>query len=350
VPERDATVVARMRKVGAVLVGKTNMPALAADIQTNNPVFGRTNNPWDVTRTPGGSSGGAAAAVAAGLSPLDIGSDTGGSLRIPAHYCGIYTLKPTEHRVPMTGHVPELPGVPRGIRHLSTAGPLARSVRDLALSLRILAGPDGTDWEVPPVPVGTRQTARLRSLRFARLRVPGPVPESRAIAAAIDALADTLHEHRSRVIDVAAPIDFSEAYEVHQAIFLAEYEGKATLQEYLAALSRRDRMIGLVESLLSRYDALLCPVAVGPAFPHLEPGGTIDVDGSPVPYVATGLHFTVPFNLTGHPVVLLPLRQPPRALPLGVQVVGRRWSEARLLAIAAEVDSVERGFRTPPGF
>src|SRR6185436_3684447 len=120
--------------------GKTNVPPFLADWQSNNPVFGRTNNPWDLGRTPGGSSGGAAAALAAGLTPLEIGSDFGGSIRIPAHFCGLFGLKTTEHRVSMAGHIPGLPGVPRTNRTRWSIGPLARNVQDLALAYRVIAG------------------------------------------------------------------------------------------------------------------------------------------------------------------------------------------------------------------
>jgi len=130
-PQTDATVVARLRAAGAIILAKTNMPELALDIQSVSPIFGRANNPWDLGRTPGGSTGGGAAAVAAGLSPLEVGSDIGGSIRIPSHFCGLFGFKPTENRVPESGHIPGLPGEPRTVRHMGVFGPLARSVEDL---------------------------------------------------------------------------------------------------------------------------------------------------------------------------------------------------------------------------
>jgi amidase len=162
VPSNDAPVVARLRAAGAIILGKTNLPVLSADYRADNPIFGRTNNPWDLRRTPGGSTGGGAAALAAGLTTLEIGSDLAGSIRIPAHYCGVYGLKPTEHRVPITGHIPEPPGMPRGVRHMQTIGPLARSVDDLTLALRLIVGPDGRQWEVPPVPLDTAPDRPLK--------------------------------------------------------------------------------------------------------------------------------------------------------------------------------------------
>jgi amidase len=138
IPPQDVPLVARLREAGAIVLGKTNLPKGGGDFQTVSPVFGRTNNPWDITRTPGGSSGGGGAAIAAALSPLDLGNDLGGSLRIPAHFCGVYSLKPTEYRVANS-----LRSNPRLLRHMITTGPIARSVKDLRLCLDIIEGPDG---------------------------------------------------------------------------------------------------------------------------------------------------------------------------------------------------------------
>ena len=166
VPDHDATVVARMRAAGAIALGKTNTPALAMDTQCENSLFGRTNNPWDAERTPGGSSGGEAAALAAGMAPLGLGSDVGGSVRIPAHYCGVFCLKPTEGRVPQSGHVPPLPNATNWIRHFVVSGPLARSVEDLRLALRIIAGPDGNDLAVSHAPLAESLAQHLKQYRY----------------------------------------------------------------------------------------------------------------------------------------------------------------------------------------
>ena len=166
VPDEDAVAVARLRAAGAIVLGKTNVPVLSAAAQTSNPIFGRTNNPWDVSRTPGGSSGGSAAAVASGMSPLDLGADIGGSLRIPASFCGVCSLKPTEHRVPTAGHIPPLPGYPQAVRHMNTLGPLARTVDDLTLALRVIAGPHRRQPDVPPVPLGPMPDMALDGLRL----------------------------------------------------------------------------------------------------------------------------------------------------------------------------------------
>src|SRR5690348_15390950 len=167
VPKVDSTVTARLKAAGGILIGKTNVFQMLGDpAQTTNPIFGRTNNPWNVERTPGGSSGGAAAALAAGMTPFDIGTDLSASIRIPAHFCGVFGLKPTEQRVPLTGLIPGLPG-PRPIRIMSCIGPMARTVEDLTLLYAIIAGPDGRDTEVAPVPVEEVPQLTLKNLRIA---------------------------------------------------------------------------------------------------------------------------------------------------------------------------------------
>src|SRR5438105_4226245 len=167
VPQEDSPVAARLKAAGGNLMGKTNVHMMLADpAQSINPIFGRTNNPWDIKRTPGGSSGGAAAALAAGMTPFEIGTDLSASIRIPAHFCGVFGLKPTEHRVPLTGLIPGLPG-PRPIRIMSCIVPMSRTVEDLALLFAIIAGPDGRDSDVAPVPVEALPQLELKRLRIA---------------------------------------------------------------------------------------------------------------------------------------------------------------------------------------
>ena len=167
VARMDSPVVARLREAGGILVGKTNAAMLLADYQTDNPLFGTTNNPWDLGRTPGGSSGGAAAALAAGMTPFEIGTDMAGSIRIPAHFCGVFGLKPTEHRVSLEGGFPNPGDAPRSIRSMNCIGPMARSAEDLALLYSIIAGPDGADTDVAPVPVDAVPALEVKGLRIA---------------------------------------------------------------------------------------------------------------------------------------------------------------------------------------
>src|ERR1017187_1795260 len=191
IPDSDATVVTRLRAAGAIVLGKTNLPLLVHGFQCDNPLFGRTNNPWDLARTPGGSTGGGGAAIAAGLSPLEVGSDYGGSVRIPAHFCVIYSLKPTDNRIPLTGHIPELPGR-RGVRHVATPGPLARCVQDLVLALRVMAGPDLYHPEVPPVPLTPSPEPVWKDLRVAWVEEFGGIPVTHDTRSALTQLAAAL--------------------------------------------------------------------------------------------------------------------------------------------------------------
>ena len=231
VPARDATVVARLRTAGAVILGKTNLSVLSADYRAENPIFGRTNNPWNLGRTPGGSTGGGAAAVAAGLTALEIGSDLAGSLRIPAHYCGVFALKPTEHRVPTTGHIPEPPGVPRGVRHMQTVGPLARSVEDLALALGLIAGPDGYDSQVPPVPLKTGEQP-LKISRFIWTDDFGGVPVTNDTRSSLSAFVDELQRSGCQIARCPPDkLDWVGAWESWGEIVLAERAATAQIEQ-----------------------------------------------------------------------------------------------------------------------
>jgi amidase len=387
VPKQDATVVARLRAAGAVILGKTNMPMLAVDIQTNSPLFGRANNPWNLGRTTGGSTGGGAAAVAAGLSPLEVGSDMGGSIRIPAHFNGVFGFKPTEHRVPATGHIPDLPGAPRVMRHMCCFGPLARSVEDLRLCFTLIAGPDGKDLDVLPVPLDAPPERPLRQMRFAWMDDFGGAPVTAETRAALARLADSLADLGCCVERAGPPgFDYASAWRTYSEI-LGTMIGaiipapmrllgrlampllhmneptmrsltrgfKLNARQYMEALARRDALIEQMERFLGDWDAWLCPVAPTPAFSHrrsglVRPGRPIEVDGHKVPYWRGSISYAVVFNLLGNPVVVLPLSRSSEGLPIGVQVVGRRWRDMELLAVAGQLAEVTKPFQFPPGY
>jgi amidase len=381
VPKKDATAVARLKAAGAVLIGKTNVPPLSADGRADNPIFGRTNNPWNLERTPGGSTGGGAAAVAAGLSAFDVGSDLAASVRVPAHWCGLFGLKPTEGRVPNTGHIPEVPGTPHALRHMNTLGPLARSVDDLAAILKVIAGPDDRDWETAPAPLDDAPVVPLSSYRFRWTTRFGDETPSRETTAAITDLANKLSRLGASVENHGPEgFSFEEAWETWGEVVIAERVvtqgdaarerveklhaslgdlpvargaargARASVADYMAALTRRDRLITALEAFFTDCDAWLCPVAYGPAIGHVPFGTPVDVDRRKVPYFLVTTAFTSPFNLTGHPAVVLPLAMAKEGLPIGVQVLGRRWSEPALLALAKQLSLVTGPFRAPPGY
>jgi amidase len=384
-PKRDATGVARLRQAGAVILGKTNVPALGQDIQTYNPLFGRTNNPWDLKRTPGGSTGGGAAAVAAGCSALDLGSDLGGSLRIPAHFCGVYGFKPTEHRVSAARTVGEQLGHPRSLRNMLTIGPIARSVEDLQLCLSLLEGADQLHWEVPPAVQELFNHRPLKDYRLAFTNNFDETPISSETREVLKRVVLRLKEQGCQV-EAASPtsFSFSHAWQTYGEIsscemsvsqkgwmrFLTANLGRLLplervgpivqgvirgagygVQDYLKALAQRDAFIQQMEYFLSHWDAWMCPVTSGPAFHHYpKPGifGSLDVDGKPLPYWVWGTAHTSIFNLTGNPVVVLPFGQTETGLPIGLQLVGQRWQDRKLLDLAQKISTAFEPLLHPP--
>ena len=294
-PREDASLVARLRAAGAVILGKTNVPELCADFQTDSPLFGTTKNAWDDRRTAGGSTGGGAVAVAARLSPLELGSDIGGSVRNPAHYNGIFSLKPTEWRVPGRGHVPNLPGQTRTVRWMGVFGPLARSVEDLETALRIIAGPDGYDAEGAPVPLGPAPAAKPKDLRIAFIDSNPLVKVSADTASVVQQTVRLLSKAGAKV-KRAEPkgLDWRQGWDDWADLFqyqvralqpLAERErtfervnasdptarsvgrtARLDLAEFFAVLDRRDRIMRQCESFLDDYDAWLMPVMPDAAF------------------------------------------------------------------------------------
>ena len=373
VPEQDATVVARLRSAGVIILGKTNLPELALDSQTNSPVFGRTNNPWDPERTPGGSTGGGAAAVAAGISFLELGNDFMGSLRIPAHFCGIYGLVPTTGLIPKKGFIPQPP--PGGtFGQMLRMGMLSRSVEDLRIGLSVVAG-QGPD-EPETVPVNWSGVSQEGSTIRIAWTDDLNTPVSEETCRVIRDFAQKLNTH-GFIVERVNPdfFDFDLSRRVFLRLFysvmvtrmqpavrwLVRVFGSPyldmNLSKYLAAEAARIRLINDLESFFKRWDVLLCPVTATPAFRHLRPDRYqgpnpiytkgIEVDGKRVPYATANLAMTIPFSLTGHPVVTVPVGFSNEGLPIGVQVVGRRWNDAGLLDVAARLAKVSGGWRMP---
>lgn len=390
VPDFDATVVARLRKAGAIILGKTNMPMLGMDYQTNSPIFGLTNNPWDLSRTPGGSSGGEAAAVAAGLSPLGIGNDIGGSIRIPADFCGIYGLKPTEHRVPNMGISPGLPEKSyRSMRHQLSIGPLARSIDDLKLCLTIIQGPDDKDPDIPDIPLIEPRGKELKDLRIAWSDDFGGVPVSEETKTALKQFADKLSQAGCTVEKINPPdFDFMFAWTTYgklidmelgiytpsiarffQYILGSSYRKDTptitmaypiSYEKYLTALTNRETCMAAMNRFLSHYDVFLCPVHTTPAYRHIAPDRYFGpyalynhpfmVDDKPLNYMVANSSYTTIFNLTGNPVVVMPVAHTQDNLPIGIQVVGMHWHDMELLDVAGQLDKVAAAYRRPPGF
>ena len=383
VPLEDATPVARLREAGAIILGKTNVPTLASGVQSNNSVFGRTNNPWDLRRTPGGSSGGAAAAISAGLSFLELGSDIGGSIRIPAHFCGVYGLKTTAGRVAGKGHVAsarrlEIPTGFEALLQLASFGPIARSLDDLQLALPIISEPGTPSLRSVGYPAAS-------GLRLAWTDDFGGTPldqESRRVMKNLEAALERRGSRIERILD--PNVDYDEAWHVAgiclgaiNTLFqssinrwarslvspvLLRVGPRGPVQRGLfmgmalngdrirAALAARLRIIEQLETFLGSWDAWICPVFPTPAFTHRRSNAPIDVNGESMPQLEANLLHSILFNLTGHPVVTIPIGLSSEGLPIGVQVVGQRWHEMALLEVARQVSSVAHAYRSPSGY
>ena len=362
VPERDATVVARLRSAGGILLGKTNTPEFTWSDETDNDVYGRTSNPYDLERTPGGSSGGPGAIVAAGGSPFDVGSDTGDSIRQPSHVCGIAGIKPTSGRVPRTGHWPDYRGI---LGPLTQLGPMARRVDDLALVLSVIAGPDHEDPQVPPVPMpdlGRRDVAGLRVVAFTDngLRTPTPATVE-AVEAAAEALAAA-----GALVRWEVPPGLGEAWRAWDALIRADgwswlqrlisdagtpgmgsYETRGWLTpsvalagpELTALLERADAIRAAFRRWLANanVDAIVCAAMPQAAIRHGE--STAEWFGD----TYSDVH-----NLTGVPAVVVRGGATDDGLPIGVQLLAPHWREDLALAAARVVEAASGGWRRPP--
>lgn len=334
VPEADATVVARLRAAGAIIVGKTNGPCQSG----RDSIFPPTLNPWNAGRAPGGSSTGPAVAVAAGLTPLDVAGDTSGSIQCPAAFCGVFGMRPTEHRVPMTGTLFIHPI--RRHRVLTTAGPMTRSVADLRLALEVISGPDGHDPEVPPVPWRPAGPAELNGLRVGYSPGYPPLVDAE-IRAGADRLAADLND-QGAVVEDALPDPALAAGGQLVEDLLAVLAG-GSVHDYLAILDRRDRLISSWDRFFASHDMFMAPAMPMRAWPaDDEPP-----DDSPQNQAFLALELS---QASGCPMVVIPAGTDVNGVPFGVQVMGPRWADERLLAIAEAVAALTGGFRPPPGF
>ncbi len=356
VPDVDAVPVARLRAAGAVVVGKTNNPEFCYRGYTDNDLFGLTRNPWALDRTPGGSSGGAGASVAYGATPIALGTDGGGSIRIPAAFCGIVGHKPSH------GLVPKMPGF-RGWPALSVDGPLTRSVRDAALALSVMAGPSPHDESTAPVRVGDLHAAVTRPVDWSRLRVAvsedlGWAPVDPAVRSAFRAAVDVLARDGARVSeaapdapyptqlwnDIALPEGFASegpllerwgAEMTAGTRDIVEAGRGASAADYLDALERRRDYARRWAEFFESYDVLLTPSMPLAAF-GVDVQSPASIDGVPVdPFFDDWCALALPANLTGCPACAVPTGVDADGLPVGMQVMGPRFTDARVLAVAA---------------
>ena len=386
--EHDAPVTTRVKAAGAAVMAKTNVPQMLADWQSANPIYGRTNNPWDLARTPGGSTGGGSAALAAGLTPLEFGSDIGGSIRVPAAFCGVYGHRPSETAMPRSGQFP-FPPMPNAAVVMGVQGPMARSAEDLELALDVAAGADtGEDvaWRLV-LPPSRRQ--RLGDFRVAVLPWLDWVPVDAEIGAALEALAsrlgrlgcqvktvqpDTLGDHRAHyalyltLLTAMTSARITADQRRARADVLRTREDdwsraqrvgiESTAPDYIAWIGQREVHRAGWRAFFREWDVLLAPAFFTPAYPHRNKpwpetaasiAATFDVNGGPV-LEELGLFYPAVATLAGQPATAFPVGLTRGGLPVGLQAIGPYLEDRTPLRFAALVAQELGGFTRPPGY
>jgi amidase len=362
VPKQDATIVQRLRSAGAIILGKTNCPELVLPFETDNLVYGRTNNPWNLHHTPGGSTGGEAALIAAGGSPLGIAGDSGGSIRVPAHFCGICGIKPTTGRVPRTGHFPMMGGVSGP---LAAAGPMARRIDDLILVLPLLCGADGIDSGCVPMPYYEPSALEIDKLRIAFYVDNGIMAADDETSQAVILAAKALEEAGASITE-AQHSSLASMLNIFNSLFgadggirlqaflqrigtekissplkqLLEQQSRASLStaEFMRLLGRVDKFRSEMLAFMQDYDAIICPVAAHPAPLH---NTLLNDDGQ------ARLSYSITYNLVGYPAASVPVTLSAEGLPIGVQVVAGAWREDIVLAVAKKIEQALGGYQKP---
>jgi amidase len=383
-PTEDALAVARLKAAGAIILGKTNVPLLLADWQSYNEIYGTTNNPWDLTRTPGGSSGGAAAALAAGFVALELGSDIGGSLRAPAHYCGVFAHKPSQDLVPLRGGGPPgTPTIPERV-DLVVAGPMARSANDLALGLAVLGGPDemsdgvGYRLALPPA-----RHDELKDFRVLLIDAHPLCPTAANVIGALDRLGERLGKSGCAV-SRSSPVmpDLARTTRLYVQLLMAFFsadmpaDARQRVERAARAMSPSDesltatRLRGLTinhpewvhasrvragirqqwQSLFRDFDVVLCPAMPTPAFPHdhsLQHTRLLDIDGKVIPYDDQIVWASIA-TLFGLPATAAPIDHSEAGLPIGVQIIGGYLEDHSTIRFAELIEREYGGFVPPP--
>jgi Asp-tRNA(Asn)/Glu-tRNA(Gln) amidotransferase A subunit family amidase len=368
IPHEDAVVVARLRAAGALILGTTNCPEFLMAYETANLLHGQTNNPWDIERTPGGSSGGESAAIAAGMSAAGLGSDSGGSVRVPAHFTGICSLKPTPGRIPGRGHLPPCIGP---FSTLGAIGPMARTIADVQLMFSTLSGQDEADPASPPTPLRTPTLDELRTQTIGFFEDDGLIPVTPETRAAIHAAAEALRKagfrvepFRPRTLEQLRNLwwtffvqcgamfyepEFRDRRDKLSPIFreflsIADNTGPLSSTDLLNAWAELDLLRSKTLEEMRNHPVLLCPVASIPAWRHGERTWTID--NQPVQYLDS-VRYTQWFNTLGAPAAVVPVGSSPEGLPIAVQIAARPFHDEIALGIAAILDAAF-GFTPPP--
>jgi Asp-tRNA(Asn)/Glu-tRNA(Gln) amidotransferase A subunit family amidase len=367
VAQTDAPLVARLRAAGAIILGNTNTPEYLMAYETDNSLNGKTSNPWNLERSSGGSSGGEAAAIASGCSAGGVGSDGGGSIRVPAHFCGICGLKPTPGRIPATGH---FPGGGGAFGWIGVVGPMARTVADVRVLFEVMAGPDAGDSLAAPVPIRVVKEEDVRKLRIGILESEALGTATPETSAAVERAAKILsgqgfpvEKKRWNGLDRAIEVWWyffgpviadlirkgAAGHEAEISPMLREYVALATAETtltydgFLNACAERDAIRAEILRQMSEVTILLSPVSTGPAFRHGEGNWR---SGQKENYRDT-MRYSQWLNLAGFPGVAVPVGFSPEGLPIGVQVIGRPFEEEKILAVAEAIERGRGSWQTP---
>ena len=382
IPKRNAEAVQRLVDAGAIIFGKTNVPFLSSDLQSFNKIYGTTNNPWDLERTPGGSSGGSAAALAAGMTPLELGSDIGGSIRVPAHFCGLYGHKPSYNIISEVGHMPPPPGSILTGNGLSVAGPLARSPEDLEIALDVLVSAQEQDSQAWKVKLPKARTKKIKELKIAVWPDEPYAEADDEITSLIKDTAEDLRHAGAKVETVDLPISFEEIDKIYSLLLnplmLAgspkeTFETLAKLNESLdpndmselAKVARgsvlkhadwvlvnamRQNMRQKWREFFNKFDVILCPTCITPAFKHNHNPvheRKLTINGKDDEYLRATL-WAGPAVSAGLPSTNVPIGTSSNNLPISMQITGPYLEDKTCLEVAKVVRNIRGGFKIPP--
>lgn len=376
---QDAAVVQKLKAAGAIILGMTNVPLFCIDWQTTNFWNGQTNNPYKLSSVAGGSSGGAAAAVAAGFSPISIGSDAGGSIRVPAHFCGIAGIRPTEGLLSHRGHL-QHPKFPLGRRHVVVPGPLAKNVDDLLLSMEVLADQKEPSFVENPPPSFGHSSWDQKSLKIAVSEQINQVDIDQEYLDIFRAFINKISAAQHQIQQEHPIYDEAKNYLIYNqlisfeigsnaprfplapaflyAFILLKYrdhlwaKGMATAlrmsnRQYAQLIDQKDAFAEIYDNFLTKYDIWITPVCALAAFPHQKAGKPFLINQQKVAYTKAIASYTFTTAFAGHPIVVIPIGKKKNGLPVGIQIHAKKWSDKRLLEIAKYLEQFATGFVPP---
>lgn len=383
IPNEDAALIEKLKEAGAIIIGKTNLALYALDWQTSNKWFGQTNNPYNLDYVVGGSSGGSAASLAAGFSPLELGTDAGGSIRVPAHFCGVYGLRTTESLLPMRGNMVTPDSLRMG-RYLTSNGPMARSIDDLILMMNVLASSDQQFSENPPVNIQqysylTETTIKVAFsdtidnieldaeyqeiyTQFIQKIKNSHIIEAQQKEPKYDTDKLTLLWGKIAGFDMGVALNKIPFKKLIASLFIrnmhkdklwssAMAEGAGiTPRKYAEALEEKDNITDGLTTFFKDFDIWITPVSIDKAFKHQKSGKPFIINGKKVPYTKAFIPFNFPTTITGHPILVIPIGITKSGLPVGIQIHGQKWHDYKLLQIGKELEKLTDGFKIPNMF